>query len=110
MFKNLIENVEGLVIVVLLTFWAGVIRTIFVVKKRTFGAYITSVFVSIPVGTLAVYVLQEFSISYYMSIALGVTIGIIAHDLIEALLMVFSNKEKLADWLSKKLGIGGGDD
>lgn len=106
MIKTLLENAEQLFLIVLLTFWAGVTRTIFVVKKRTLSAYLVSVFISIPVGTLMVFVFKEMGLNYYLSITLGVTVGIVAHDIIEALLLVFSNKAVLARWISKKLGLG----
>lgn len=108
MLKTLQElwiGAEHLLIVILLTFWAGVTRTIFVVKKRTLGAYLASVFISIPAGTLAVHVFQEMGLSFYLSTTLGVAVGIVAHDVIEALLLVFSNKAAIAAWIAKKLGL-----
>lgn len=100
------QSAQETIVVILFMFWAGITRTIFSYEKRTLTAYLISVFISIPAGTLAVAVFKEMQIPYYLSVAFGVTVGIVAHDLIEGLLLLFSDRKKISVWIAKKFGIG----
>lgn len=108
LFKGLADSV-GLIF---FAFFGGIIRTIYRPRSRSLKAYMVSILISVPLGVLAGMIGEDYGLSQSVDMGLAVIVGIISHDLIEALFWtvdkVRSNRESLWSVVLKRL-TGGKD-
>lgn len=110
-FKGLTDSV-GLIF---FAFFGGVIRTIYRPRSRNLRAYLVSVMISVPLGVLAGMIGKDYGLSPSVDMGLAVLVGIISHDLIEAVFWtvdkVKSNRDSLWSMVWKRVTgkLEGGD-
>lgn len=102
-FKGLADSV-GLIF---FAFFGGVIRTIYRPRSRNLRAYFVSIMISVPLGVLAGMIGEDMGLSPAVDMGLAVLVGIISHDMIEAVFWtvdkVKMNRESIFGLLLKRL-------
>lgn len=79
-FKGLTDSL-GLIF---FAFFGGIIRTIYRPRSRNLRAYFVSIMISVPLGVLAGMIGEDMGLSPAVDMGLAVLVGIISHDMIEA--------------------------
>ena len=103
LFKGLADSV-GLIF---FAFFGGIIRTIYRPRSRSLKSYMVSIMVSVPLGVLAGMIGEDYGLTASVDMGLAVLVGIISHDIIEAVFWtvdkVKSNRESLWSIFFKRL-------